>query len=207
MNHSLWIVLGAVTTAIGCGGTVVIGSGGSGSTSANNGTSSTPSSTSSGVMGPCPQAVPTQGSACSPVGQLCSYGTDARPTCRDTSQCASGQWSNTHPTCPSLPGSDVCGTESPGSGQICSDQGAVCPYPDGTQCGCSSCEGLCGPPPPHWQCDAPPAGCPIALPNAGTTCSKEGQQCTYGQPCGVSGMLATCTSGQWIWLLDQPCPD
>jgi hypothetical protein len=54
-------------------------------------------------------------------------------------------------------------------------------------------------PPPAWGCGTPAADCPKITPNAGTACSQEGQSCTYGQPCGISGQTTTCTDGAWVW--------
>ena len=188
--------------ATSCGGsTSSSGTGGSGGSGATGGSGGSGGTSPSG----CPASPPT-GQSCNTPNLHCTYGDSVRPECRDEWACVSGHWA-AGSVCQHYTN---CPPASPSVGSVCSNEGQVCDYADGTLCLCSSCSaGPCGPPPPHWQCAAPPttAGCPKTVPNDGSKCSApEGTQCQYGNPCGPSGALVKCTSGAWQWQMNIPCP-
>jgi len=54
--------------------------------------------------------------------------------------------------------------------------------------------------PPQWFCDAPRAGCPIDLPQAGTKCNTPGLDCS--RDCDLA---IKCQGGVWTWS-QSPCP-
>jgi hypothetical protein len=195
------------TAAAGaCGGSVETGAGGSGATGSTtgNGTSGT-SGTGGGSPSGCPVEAPTAAAACEKEALLCTYGEEPRPECRTSAICSGGTWIVNPPLC-AQPPPGICPPAVPPNNEVCPSDGVVCTYADGTICGCTTCvAGPCMPPPPIWSCGPPPAGCPTIAPNAGTACAEEGQSCTYGNPCGLSGVVAFCTQGSWIWEI-VPCP-
>jgi hypothetical protein len=195
------------TSPEGQGGSSVIGgSGGAGGTSpgGSGGSSST---------GPCPVNAPKAGDPC--VGELvCTYGDNPVSDCRERFACVSGVYQDetTGGVCPE-PGMGGCPAADPMDGAVCGmvgDPFLVCGYPDATVCACAVCVG--GPAcqmnkPPTWHCGGAPSNpaCPSQLPNAGTACSSEGAECTYGLVCGGGGQATQCMNGAWSWV-ETPCP-
>lgn len=216
------LILGLSTLTIlsiaACGGSVQTGTGGAGG-SGNTGTSNNSTGTSTltgndttsagtGVPGGCPVAEPTNGSSCAGVmdGRQCTYGQSTRPECRDVWMCKGGMWNTTGSLC-AMP--IDCGTTEPSMGTVCPNEGEVCVFGSDI-CVCSSCPGgPCMAPPPKWTCAGPPttAGCPSIAPNNGTACFQSGLSCTYGFPCGSSGVTAECKDGVWTWDSTVACPD
>jgi hypothetical protein len=214
MRGWTWLVVlvGTAAAAGACGSSVDSGGqGGSGATGSttSNGTTGNGTTTTTGTGGAspsgCPADAPTGGPPCAEEGLLCTYGEEQRPECRITASCSGGTWIVSAPPC-AVPGPGTCPTAPPPSNDVCPEDGAVCTYDDGAICECTTClGGPCGPPPPVWICGAPGPGCPTIAPNAGTACGQEQQSCTYGNPCGISGVIAVCQDGAWIW--DVPvCP-
>ena len=217
------VFLSAVS--FGCGGTASSegsaggspssgGAGGSGA--AAGGGAAGGSAAGAGSGGKCPSVPPQAGSACTlpasasslePTRAHCSWGDDPRPECRTTAICpANHAWAVTEPdaSCSAPPLPAEC-PASAASGE-CADQGAKCYYDTGTTCTCSPCKGgsqypLCQTiDPAAWACSAPRAGCPALLPQAGSACSANGQEC--GPNCELSVL---CENGAWVWRRGQ-CP-
>ncbi len=188
------LVGGAVLFAApGCSGTVVYGSGGAGGTGgAGTGGSG------GGAPGPCPTTAPSGGS-CTEEGRRCTYGVDVRPDCRQEWQCHSGKWMTTKSVCIEPP-TAVCNGAI--AGDVCAAEGDHCVTAGSTICTCSAClGGPCMAPPPKWSCNGPPTtkGCPTLVPNDGTSCTQNGVECVYGNPCLGSGADVKCTQGVWTW--------
>ncbi len=141
-------------------------------------------------------------------GLTCEFGTDPRPSCRDSAACTQGTWNITSPElCAALPPVTCPATREAAAGQACPTQGAYCVY-DGLDCECTNC--TTGPVDtcagdPTWHCAAPnaDAACPAALPLLGTACSTEGKTCTYA--CGTGG-ARLCKQGAWYTANGGPCP-
>jgi hypothetical protein len=152
--------------------------------------------------GPCPESVPTPGSACSREGLECEYGTSQYPGCDIVVQCSSGAWQNQSfgGNCPSGPNPAGCPASMSDvhPGAVCNPQVGACHYPLG-QCYCGQ---FFGPPVPAldggvpeqtWTCDDPGPGCPQPRPRLGTPCTAEGQSCMY-LTCDFGQQ---CTGGLW----------
>jgi hypothetical protein len=140
--------------------------------------------------GPCPDAVPTDGTACGLPGLSCEYGGDAHLLCSQIADCLDGTWSVPANQC--VPASNC--PAAFGANRDCLSRGP-CDYPEG-RCECTACSGGV-----HWQCrawtDVGP-GCDPTRPRAGSACSSEGAQCNYADCCGVSlGPDLVCTDGRW----------
>lgn len=198
--------LGAVLVA--CGGTVTEeptgGAGGGGTTTSTTSTTSSSSTGAGGSPVGCPPSLPSEGTACPSLELVCTYGESPFAQCRSSARCMQEGWVTSVPP-PDCDFPDPsCPASVPVEPTVCSFEGTRCAYPDGTQCGCTSCAGPCGPPPPYWVCGTPAPGCPTPAPNAGTACGTPGLQCLYGDPC-VSGLSAKCEGAAWIWQ-DVPCP-
>jgi hypothetical protein len=186
--------------ASGCGSSVVAGTGGN-----NNGTGGNGSGAS-----PCPAAEPSAGNVpCTgvPEGFRCTYGDSVRPECRHDWTCSGGTWLTTKSFCQDPP-PDACAPAEPQNGVDCTaSNGATCTYGDDI-CTCSLCPGGPCMQNPTWVCSKPPTnpGCPPVVPNDGTACDAPAADCTYGMPCGGSGMHVTCKNGTWLWDLNMECP-
>ncbi len=131
-----------------------------------------------------------------------------RAECRSAVVCEAGQWTEQATACSQ---STVCNQlTSPPDGQPCSVDGTFCTFGD-TLCGCSQClQGSCMAPPTTRHCAPPPTtpGCPPLLPNDGTPCTIDPSvMCTYGYPCGGSGITVECPYGLWYWNYDFVCSD
>lgn len=214
-KRTLWAPLAGVclltsAAVVGCGGTVTeatTGAGGSGGNGGGSGSGSAGAGAGGAAAVVCPAMLPNADDACSPNGLLCTYGDFSRTECRSRAECIDGKFQVLLAKC-AVPPDGVC-TAMPAPGMQCPNdgEGAVCDYPDGTLCVCSSCSlGPCAPPPPHFSCATPTAGCPNVAPNAGTACPNNGQSCTYGFPCGPSGVITTCENGVWTWEAPVACP-
>jgi hypothetical protein len=152
--------------------------------------------------GRCPDELPQGGSACGVPDLLCTYGDDPRPQCRAMAYCMWPEWTVFMPKCI---GPVSCEAAPPPPQAACMLEGEVCAYPDGTMCTCATCfGGSCTMPGPSWYCTMLGPGCPTFVPNSGDVCDREGQACSYGDPCS-SGVEAVCKDGEWQW---QPiaCP-
>jgi hypothetical protein len=193
----------------GMGGAV--GTGGSSSTSSGTG-GTTSTSTSSGTGGTavsCPPTAPTHGSECDDIGVKCGYDDGPIISCRGWMECGTdGTWFVTDPNCQDWPPPAVnCPPQPPPPGPCPSQQnGAICLYPDDTQCGCTNCMGgPCGGP-TQWVCVAPPGGgCPSAAPNIGQPCSPDGVECMYGSCSYGTQGGRNCEGGVWVHV-DVMCP-
>ncbi|MBL9020908.1 MAG: hypothetical protein JNL21_01860 [Myxococcales bacterium] len=198
---SLLLPFGLGALLLACGSTVTEEpTGGAGGGGASTSTTTTGSSSSTGAGGSpvgCAPTVPDAGAACPKLDLVCTYGDSPFVQCRSQAQCTSAGWSVIVPP-PDCDFPDPSCPQTPMHQAVCQVEGARCAYPDGTQCGCTSCPGPCGPPPPFWVCGTPEAGCPTTAPNAGVACSTPGLQCVYGDPC-VSGVATKCEGGAWIW--------
>ncbi len=194
------ILAALLVGAVGCGGTVANGTGGSGG-------ASTGTTTSTGTTVECPAAEPSGGSCAGlPSGLRCTYGEAVRPECRDAWICTSGTWTVAETTCTQPPSGD-CPLLQPASTATCPTQGDVCVY-GSDLCVCDACAGgPCMAGPSKWLCSAPPttAGCPAVVPNDGTACGASGVECTYGFPCAQSGTVVDCTAGVWVWNMMIAC--
>ena len=192
-----------------CGGSVETpdptGSGGAGAMGSSSTGNVSTGGSGGGSASDCPVNLPANGDACAPDMLFCTYGESARPECRQQATCSNGKFVADNSACTESP-PGTCLAQPPMNGTDCTAEGAACPYPDGTICVCSSCPGGPCMQFPKWQCNAPAAGCPVVVPNAGTACSMDGQTCTYGFPCGPSGMTTECKMGAWTWQKDITCP-
>ncbi|MFT3773823.1 MAG: hypothetical protein QM820_51290 [Minicystis sp.] len=204
MRVATSFLLLAAIAAVGCGSTVVAGTGGGSSTGTGTGGDT-------GGGSPCPAVDPIGGaSAVSclgvPPGFRCTYGESVRPECRREWICNNGFWSTTGNLCIEPP-PDACNLAEPTSNSMCGDnEGAVCTYgPD--ICVCTSCAG--GPCMQNaaWFCAKAPTGnCPPIVPNDGTVCDQPGAVCSYGLFCSATGTQAKCMNGLWKWDNDVACP-
>ena len=82
---------GGVTAAGGTGGRVVTGGTTAGGTTASGGTPACPADVSQITGWPCTE------------GLTCEYGTDPRPSCRDSATCTNGSWTESAARCVALP--------------------------------------------------------------------------------------------------------
>jgi hypothetical protein len=152
----------------------------------------------------CPEHAPAIGSACTAESLTCEYGAyDPDPACVTLLQCQTGRWATQQyfGTCTPGPNPAACAPTFAGvpRGATCSDNGAVCRYAQG-DCRCEVpffggpipiFDG--GPPPPQWDCDDPPSGCPMPRARIGSACSTEGLVCGY-RPCSLE---EDCMGGYW----------
>jgi hypothetical protein len=204
MSHRVSIPsLLALLFAAACGGGVNVVPGGAG---AGGGGAGGGGAGGAGGLAACPASEPDPGDPCGEEGRHCTYGDAPRPECRTQLLCSKGQWVGTLADCVEPPPGSCDLPPSP-SGVTCAKEGLVCVDDQSTICVCSSCSGgPCSPPPPHWQCAAPPGeGCPAVAPNDGTACGASGLSCTYGLPCGPSGVTVDCKAGTWLWKQDVVC--
>jgi hypothetical protein len=174
----------------------------------------------------CPVEPPAIGAACQAVearmpgaAGLCTYGSTPDPYCRKGFSCRCGAhagdagcaWRisqqeldlcarNPVLTCPDDVPAPADAALSPCDPVL---KDSVCANADGWICRCSDwrdCEGTppCEPfDPPVWYCSPNPPGCPSVIPNAGTSCTDEGQICRYFLSSNAD--IATCSSGVWWW--------
>jgi hypothetical protein len=208
---SMLVACGGSTDSRGSGGSGASGGGATGGSGGSGGSTGGSGGSSGGTGGTSPSGCPaaaTPGAACTTPNLRCTYGDEVRPECRQDWLCLNGTWTTTKSICLEPP-AGTCSSTPPTVGAVCDTEAAVCDFPDGTLCLCSSCSaGPCAAPPPKWQCAPPPstAGCPALVPNDGSACSTEGTECQYGNPCGPSGAVVHCTNGAWKWQTDIACP-
>jgi hypothetical protein len=208
MTRALGIVgvASALVALVGCGGSVsVVGDGGDNGTDGGGSGSGSGGSTSSDA-GPCPSALPTDGSPCNNDGLTCEYGGSAVQGCDTVAACNAQLrvWKIQSPTLVD------CGSSSPTcplayasvpQGAACTNNGAVCDYDQG-RCECASGGGpirlIDGSPGTFWFCQDPrTTGCPSRRPALGSTCAGN-LTCDYGT-CSVEGGTAEgCISGTWV---------
>ncbi len=147
----------------------------------------------------CPKLLPAQGGPCT-SGLLCSYGTDVRTACRNTSKCSNGVWNLNKPVCEQLHGCSGAIV-----GNAC-DAGSAKPCllnaTDGIYCICTGCGngGACTDQ-TVWACAAGDGaqGCPKLAPNEGQMCMGESTKCGYGSCSTGNGMRAVCDGTTWSW--------
>lgn len=155
----------------------------------------------------CPATMPGEGGPCAPIGRVCGYGEDPRPSCRSSAKCTGTGWSIAITGCPPPPTAVCPSSADTARGTSCTEVGAFCSYPGSIECACGNCfGGPCGGS-PRWVCDGPPgdSACPRHLPNLGLACPKDGLNCLYGS-CGAGDIAdRQCTGGVWV---DTPvgCP-
>jgi hypothetical protein len=143
-------------------------------------------------------------------GLTCEYGTDPRPSCRDTATCKDGVWAGSAPSCVSLPKVTCPATRDAAAGQTCPTNGAYCTYDD-LSCTCSNCPISSGggaivcSTALAWQCATPNPDptCPAGIPRLGSACTTEAQTCTYG--CGTAN-ARVCKQGAWYSASGGVCP-
>jgi hypothetical protein len=135
----------------------------------------------------------TRASSCQPGSVGCNYD-DGACTCLGP-RGYPGMWacSKKLSSCPAT----FAAAQALSAGQCTwSGTGDGCGYPEG-KCGCSAYP-VCGganpvyPPQPTWSCRPKVAGCPDAMPSAGSACTKAGAHCAYD--CGAA---ADCDKGHW----------
>lgn len=190
---------GSSTSGAGGG----IGGGGTGGTSsgAAGGGGAVATGGSAGApqaSGECPTAEPSAGAACRAAGLKCSYGTSARPSCRDRYQCTSGRWIVlTEGGCSN---DSSCPDDPPASSSVCTGLDQECDYGQaGIFCRCLCPDALC--PQQRWLCsDSTSGSCADVVPNEGTDCAgEEGRVCDYGSCRLEDAVVARCSEGLWRW--------
>ncbi len=156
----------------------------------------------------CPTTAPAAGSACTGVG-LCEYGASFWPGCDVVAQCDGATWSvpDNSIECPAAAADGGCPSDDAGLAGTCTSAG-WCEYPT-EECFCTP--GCGGPQMPtagdSWVCtgEAAQPNCPWPRPRFGSSCTSEGQSCTYELCCGGAAM--TCTGGRWEGRIDMfGCP-
>jgi hypothetical protein len=156
----------------------------------------------------CPANEPTEGETCSGSTLTCWYGHSPRPDCRDIWGCTLGRWHATRQGCVQ-PRDGYCPASQPDMSTSCtgvSDPTASdeCVYGNVLcECPCVLSEtdsGVLAFPcrPVHFACVPPPttSACPSIAPNIGTSCTPQGVQCVYGDPC-LDGIAVLCRSAVW----------
>jgi hypothetical protein len=179
----------------------------------------------------CEPGAPPDGEWCDIPGRECEYyGSGPLGLCSTVARCAvkngpTATWNVTWPSadcvatqaqdstsCPATIDAVMNGGACPAGESMGS---ATCVYDEGI-CACNTCfdedGGEPGAQKTVWTCETymdASNGCPSARPALGTTCGVEGQQCSYGQPCGGPLPFSSekCTGGFWV---DDPsyfgCP-
>lgn len=150
----------------------------------------------------CPEAAPTEGSACSTEPYECNYG-DCYGAPTTTASCKDGTWELSTRTC--NPPAPVCPEAKPADDSACAAElaGIECKYDDcyGTPNTTATCKDG------KWDvatiaCNPPPPKCPETKPVDGSTCTAEDgpaapYQCTYDDCAGTPSTTATCKDGTW----------
>jgi hypothetical protein len=157
----------------------------------------------------CPAQEPSAGEQCTIAGATCWYGDSPRPDCRDIWNCTSGLWHAARQGCAQLP-DGYCPASQPDMSTSCTavfdpTRRGDCGYAGGVLCGCPCVAGhvtdagvmACGP--SRFVCFPAPTtpGCPSTPPNIGTSCTVQGVQCVYGNPCDVDGIAVLCRAAVW----------
>jgi hypothetical protein len=160
-------------------------------------------------VGGCPASLPKQGTACSPNGFACEYGSSILLHCNLRAFCNDGAWELPTPP-PNFP--PECSGKNPPAcpasfksvpvGTSCSkDYPAECVYPEG-ECACAV---PVGPFPEdaasvaQWICGKPKSPqCPLPRPKIGSPCNvPSAVQCDYGACVLPGGTVLKCQSGTW----------
>jgi hypothetical protein len=181
MRFPAFLLTSLTALLAACGSTVPPdGSGGSGG--------STPSV--------CPASQPAEGSSCSDESLACEYEDGPIVVCRAAMLCEDGAWVSEAPGCSAIPDSTGCPATQPAPGS-CLNDGSVCIYEGGRQCGCNAI----------WHCmNAPGGGCPEEAPHYGQPCAQEGLECSYGL-CSIGTQAQrNCKGGVWKDV-PVPCPE
>ncbi len=182
---------------VACGGEdFTSGSGGAPGTGATSGGGAVGSGGGGGsaggpITGTCP-AAPSAGLSCTSEDLICTYGTEPRPCQRAIWKCTGGAFAQMNLPCAAAL---KCPSDVE-SGDSCS-VAKVCPA-WGELCGCDIQLS-------QWACVGPGAGCLPVVPNAGTSCLTDGQECIYGE-CKVTDddeVRAKCEKGVWTWQRKQ----
>jgi hypothetical protein len=144
--------------------------------------------------------------ACLP-GLSCTYGDDLRAQCRSRFRCVEAVWSSTVAKCADLISCDQVPEGFPKQGDACTTVGEDCTLDNGTfgkvYCRCDACTGAsCT---KNWECEGPPTGCPIVVPNDGQPCDTNGVSCLYGNCSMANGLQVDCTNKIWRWSV-VACP-
>jgi hypothetical protein len=189
---------------ISVGGDLVIaGTTSTGGSSAGTGSVAGAAGTAGTNGGPnvdlvCPKSQPSNGGLCKD-GLQCTYGTDLRPQCRNSTQCTGGKWTVNKPACP-----DMHACEGVIVGKQCDPNAAACALGDtGVFCVCAECGNASCASQYTWACAGSGGGqtCPKAVPNLGQTCVNPDAKCPYSSCDTGSPVTASCTTGFWSWEL------
>jgi hypothetical protein len=177
------------------------GEGGSGASGGNTGTGGGNGGSGGALPSICPAQIPTAGDLCDQEALLCTYGNDARPSCRTHSECNGGKWATTkQPNCDLAVPCELTRV----TGSVCLIKSEECVSPD------HFCACVCNPgcSTYKWVCPSPGPGCPAIAPNAGTGCSPSGTNCVYGVCDDMSPVRdqvrIECKDGAWEWT-DRSC--
>jgi hypothetical protein len=165
------------------------------------GCTSSSSTSSSGVFpAACSENELTDGSPCSDATQVCDYGFDARPGCRNEYTCDGKTWKLTSAAAVActVPPEACAANPASSDGLMCTLENALCDEKNGLYCSCLSQ----GPPVDSWHCDHQPMtpGCPVApYPNLGHHCPTNGLSCAYGNCLATpqTGVVRVCKSNVW----------
>jgi hypothetical protein len=152
----------------------------------------------------CPDSPPVPSSSCPVFGSIaCSWGDDPRFACRTTGSCSAGTqaaplWAISDGGCAPLEGE--CPSAAPPSDDCTLAQlGLTCVYA-GVPYTCSTnCNGA----EPNgndfvyfWCENGISEECPSLVPNWGSPCASEGQNCDYNS-CAIGGAVMVCEDGVW----------
>jgi len=216
------VTVAVAAAAVACGGSVDSdGGAGSGATGGSSGSGggigNPPPPPTPTPKTPCPALAPTQNTACSSVGQTCSY--------TQTDECGSEvavsavcapdavwdvSYSGPSVSCnPPPPPVETCPVAEPTLGQYCNVISTeLCSYP--TTC-CSNVYQCMD---ETWvevslECNPPAVACPSVAPTTGQACDPCGQTfapCEYNA-CSSGGSIirADCAGGSWT-TQKSPCP-
>jgi len=137
---------------------------------------------------------------------VCTYGTDARTSCRPIAKCENAKWALTKPECETLHACPAFQVGSKCDAQV--DKACMLNATDGIYCVCTGCSGVGGPCSTEtvWACAAGSGGaaCPKLPPNKGQACAGE-VQCGYGSCTTANSANASCDGATWDWDL-VACP-
>ncbi len=211
----------ALLVLVACGGSIASpidpdgGSGNDGGSNKDSGIGVDAGSTK------CPASLPQNGTACSPNGFVCEYGSSPLLQCNVRAYCNDGQWEIPMPPPGPIPPECSGGKNPPACpvsfesvpvGTSCSkDYPTECVYPEG-ECACAV--PTAGPFPEDaaavakWICGKPAnPSCPVPRPKIGSPCSlPENVQCDYGACVLRGGTVLHCSAGTWQEELFG-CPD
>jgi hypothetical protein len=209
MVRVFWASLSFVTLSLvaACSGKVAGADKGSGADGGpgpvSNTTDDNPSSGPQGsLVAACPSSKPTNGTSCTPIGQLCEYGDDVSSQCNYVAHCSpEGSWESVS--------GDACTTSfaacdssavtnascNPGT-KPCATATGVCTCFDHSMGPAQMDDGGVVPDPYGYACADPDPRCPAwpKRPRIGSACSSSDVLCDYS-PCGAYGLAFRCDSG------------